>query len=202
MTSRRPSLLDGTNAGLLAAIVALPLLALVVSAGPIRSFARRAIEARERQSEDISRLAERKRALAPVEKRERQRVTAALAELEANVASLGPDPSAQLVRELTALLESAGARDVRVRVPLPDDAEAGARPSLVVSALDGSRGLALSATPVHVAMQTDFEALRAALDALSASGRTIQIDSAKLVRDGEAIRSELELTGWSREAAR
>ncbi|MBM4337631.1 MAG: hypothetical protein FJ108_17220 [Deltaproteobacteria bacterium] len=201
MTSRRPGILDGTNVGLLAAIVALPLLALVVAAGPIRGFARRAIEARERQSEEISRLEERKRALAPVEEGERQRIAAALVELESDAAWLGPDPSAQLGHDLEALLAAAGASDVRVRV-VPREGDGGVRPPLLVSALDGSSGLELTPNSVHVAMRADFEALRDAFDALAATGRAIQIDSARLVRDGDAIRSELTLTCWSREIAR
>ncbi len=59
MENRRPAFLDGTNSGLLAAIVAVPLLALIVWAGPLRGFVRRAADEQERQRVEIERFIER-----------------------------------------------------------------------------------------------------------------------------------------------
>ncbi len=199
MTSRRPVFLDGTNAGLLAVIVAVPLLAMVLTAGPIRRFAQRAIESQERQSVEISRLVEKKRALTPVEPSERERVDATLASFEANVASLGEEPDTQLVHELSALIESSGARDVRVQLspPVPDQEP---RSPIVVASLAGDRSVSLVPNPARIAMRSDFDGLRAVLDRMAAPGHSIQIDSAVFVREGESIRAEFDVTYWSRES--
>lgn len=200
MKTSRPAILDGSNAGLLAAIFAVPLLALIVSAGPIRGFARRASAAQERQSEEIARLAERKRELRPVARSERERVDEALADFETDVASLGEYPTTRLVHDLSTLLESSGAREVRVSLAPPVPGEEPRAP-LVVAALDGGRALTLVPNAVRVALRSDFAGLRSALDAMAEGGRTIQIDSAEFVRDGEAIRVDLDITFWSREGA-
>jgi len=198
MESRRPAFLDGTNAGLLAAIVAVPLLALVVWVGPLHGFVRRAAEEQERQSAEIEHLVEKKRALTPVAPSERERVRAALAEFEADVTSLGDHPNARLVQAMADLLERAGVREVRVTLPPPIPEEEPRAP-LVVAALDGTSAIALVPNSVHVALRSDFTGLRAALDALGDPGRTIQVEAADFVRDGASVKATLEITYWSRE---
>lgn len=200
MSTSRPVFLEGSNAGLLAAIVAIPLLALVLWFGPLRGFVRRAAEEQARQGAEIERLAEKKRALTPVAPDERERVRTALAGFEADVASLGEHADARLIRSIAALLEGAGAHDVRVSRAPPPPGESPAAP-LVVAALDGSSAFALVPNPVRVALRSDFAGLRAALDAFGDPGRTIQIDAADFARDGENIKATLELIYWSREPA-
>jgi len=194
-------MLDGTNAGLLAAILAVPLLALVVWLGPLRGFVHRAAEQQARQRTEIERLIERKRALTPIALSERERVNAAVTAFEAEVPSLGAHPNAQLVQVISTLLEAASARDVRVTLSPPSPAE-GAPASLVVAALDGTRPMALVPKAVHVALRSDFTGLRAALDALREPGRTIQIESADFARDGASVKATLELVYWTREDTR
>ena len=200
MESRRPAFLDGTNSGLLAAIVAVPLLALIVWVGPVRGFVRSAVDEQERQRGEIERFIEKKHALTPVAQSERERVRAALAEFEADVVSLGEHRDARLVQSLATLLEGAGVRDVRVTLPpaRPGDEP---RAPLVVAALDGSGAIALVPNSVHVALRSDFAGLRAALDALADPGRTIQLEGADFVRDGASVKATLDVTYWSRESA-
>jgi hypothetical protein len=200
MASRRAAILDGTNSGLLAAILAVPLLALVVWLGPVRGFAQRADAEQVLQRAEIERLIERKRTLTPIAASERERVDAALTAFEADVATLGANPNAQLVRSISTLLEAASAHDVRVTLSPPSPTEEPGAP-LAVAALDGARPMTLVPNAVHVALRSDFTGLRAALDALREPGRTIQIESADFTRDGANVKATLELVYWSRESA-
>ncbi len=149
---------------------------------------------------EIERFIERKRSLTPVAPSERERVRAALTEFEADVVVLGEHPKARLVQSVATLFEGVGVRDVQVTLPPPSPGEEPRAP-LIVAALDGSGAIALVPHSVHVALRSDFAGLRAALDALADPGRTIQLEGADFVRDGESVKATLELTYWSRESA-
>jgi len=201
MANRWPAFLDGSNAGLFASILAVPLLALLVWLGPLRAFVQRAGEEQALQRAEIERLVERKRTLSSLAPSARERVDAALTAFEADVAPLGEHPNAKLVQSISSLLESAGARDVGVTLSLPSPTEEPRTP-LMVAALDGGRPMTLVSNSVHVALRSDFTSLRAALDALREPGRTIQIESADFARDGASVKATLEIVYWTREDTR
>jgi hypothetical protein len=198
MASRRPLFLDGTNAALLAAILAAPALALVLWLGPLRGFVHRAGEEQALQRAEIERLIERKRALTSLAPSERERVDHALTAFEADLTPLGADPNTTLVQSISSLLEAASASDVRVTLAPPIPGEE-TRAALVVGSLDGARPMTLVPNAVHVTLRSDFAGLRAALDALRDPGRTIQIERANFARDGAGVKAALELVYWSRE---
>ena len=154
MASRRPLFLDGTNAALLAAILAIPALALVLWLGPLRGFVHRAGAEQALQQAEIERLIERKRALTSLAPSERERVDNALAAFEADLTPLGADPNTALVQSISALLESVSASDVRVTPATPGPTEE-ARMALVVASVDGSRPMTLVPNAVHVELRGD-----------------------------------------------
>lgn len=201
MASRRPIFLDGGNAGLLAAILAVPLLAGLVWLGPLRGFVKRAHAEQAQHAAEIERLAEKKRTLTALAPSERERVEALLTGFEARVTVLGANANAQLARSISSLLEGANAQEIRV-TPSPPGPETEPGPTLVVASLDGSRAMTLIPDPVQVSLRSDFVGLRAALDALREPGHTIQIESAEFARDGASVKTTLELVYWSREGAR
>ncbi len=201
MATRRSAFLDGSNAGLCAAILAVPLLAVLVWYGPLRGFVQRAGEEQALQSAEIERLVQRKRTLSPLATSERERVDAALTAFEADVAKLGANPNAKLVKSIATLLESAGARDVRVTLSPPSQTEQ-PRAEVSVADLNGSRSMILVPNAVQAALRADFTSMRAALDALREPGHSIQVERAELVRDGASIKATLDLVYWSREDAR
>jgi len=198
MASRRPLFLDGTNAALLAAILAIPALALVLWLGPLRGFVHRAGAEQARQRAEIERLIEKKRALTSLAPSERERVDEALAAFEAVLTPLGADPNTALVQSISTLLEAVSASDVRVTLAPPGPAEE-ARAALVVASVDGARRMTLVPNAVHVELRSDFTGLRAALDALRDPERTIQIERADFARDGVGVKAALVLVYWSRE---
>jgi len=200
MASRRSALFDGSNAGLLAAVVAAPLLGLLVGLGPLRDFVRRAGEQQTVQRAEIERILERRRTLSPLSSAERARVAAALAALEAGVAPLGARPGEALGPSLASLFEGAGAGELRVTFSPSDAVAAGPLP-LLVAELDGSRPMTLIPNPVRVALTADINGIRRALDALGAHGHAMQLERAELVRAGARVEAVLEIVYWSREAA-
>ena len=119
----RPAFLDLKNAGLLAVMVLVALLALIIVFGPLSRAAESVESERQRYVEKVERLKQRVDSLKPLSTEARTRLSQFVAGLQQQTIQLGVNPESELVREVSRLLESTGVRGVQVIVRQNHEAE-------------------------------------------------------------------------------
>jgi hypothetical protein len=196
----RLAFLDGKNAGLLAAVVLLPILLGIVAFGPFSNAVDKLERERTEQIEEIEALGQRVQMMEPLDAPERTRLTEIVKAFQTNTVPMGENANPEVVREAARLLETSGISRVRVVVEDTNRERSDAsREPLSVVPLKGGVGFLLKPHPVRVQVRAPFSQLRRALDYLGDPSVPVQVERMTLVRDGSHIRADLEFVYWSRE---
>jgi len=197
----RPAFLDLKNAGLLAVMVLVALLALIIVFGPLSRAAESVESERQRYVEKVERLKQRVDSLKPLSTEARTRLSQFVAGLQQQTIQLGVNPESELVREVSRLLESTGVRGVQVIVRQNHEAEEGDgdRNLIEVAPLEGGASFRLVPHNIQAQLRSDFPDLRRALDRLADPTVPVQVERVTLVRQGNEIHATVRLVYWSRE---
>jgi hypothetical protein len=197
----RPAFLDGKNAGLLAALVILPLLTAVVWLGPLRTAVQRLEAERLQHIDRAEKLEKRAGVLRPLSLEERAQLNNAFKALHTQTIQLGADAKPRVARELSRLFEMAGVGEAQLIVEAGRDGEETGAPreSFELAPLDGGAGFVLAPHRLRAQFRAGFSNLRRALDRLGDPMVPVRVDRLTLLREGLQVRADIELVYWSRE---
>jgi hypothetical protein len=197
----RPAFLDGKNAGLLAALVILPLLTAVVWLGPLRTAVQRLEAERLQHIDRAEKLEKRAGVLRPLSLEERAQLNNAFKALHTQTIQLGADAKPRVARELSRLFEMAGVGEAQLIVEAGRDGEETGAPreSFELAPLDGGAGFVLAPHRLRAQFRAGFSNLRRALDRLGDPMVPVRVDRLTLLREGLQVQADIELVYWSRE---